>query len=481
LAERLAAAGVRRAFGFPGGGSNLDLIEALADAGIEWVLTHTETAAAFMACATAELTGTPGVVIVGNGPGVASVVNGVAQAALDRTPLVVISDREVDPRAASSGHQVLDHRALLAPLVKYGATLSPEAIEIALAAAVAWPPGPVHLEMPRNGKLESAPAAPPAVRRSPAATLDAAERPAILVGLEANHGVEPEALRALAHRIGAAVFTTYKSKGVYPEDDPRWAGIVTNAEIERPLLSRADAILTVGLDRVELLERPWGYTAPVVADVGAPGPGFPLEEIAAAREAMLAGLRAPGGELPGWRIVETVAAELPPQTTFAVDAGAHMFPATWLVHPSGPRRFLISNGLASMGFALPAAVAAALERPRETALAFCGDGGMAYHAAELETAVRCGAKVIVVVLNDASLSLIRIKQEAKGYTRRPLSFGRTDFAGLATAYGARGAHVETADQLRAAVREALAATAGTVIDVHTSGTEYAATLSHIRG
>jgi acetolactate synthase-1/2/3 large subunit len=106
---------------------------------------------------------------------------------------------------------------------------------------------------------------------------------------------------------------------------------------------------------------------------------------------------------------------------------------------------------------------------------------MAYHAAELETAVRCGAKVIVVVLNDAGLSLIRIKQEAKGYTRRPLSFGRTDFAQLATAHGVRGVTATTADDLRAAIRAALAAPGSAVIDVHTTGTEYAATLTHIRG
>jgi acetolactate synthase-1/2/3 large subunit len=124
IAERLAEAGVRRAFGVPGGGSNLDLIEALGAAGIEFVLTRTELGAAFMACAGAELTGVPGVVLVGNGPGLTSVVNGVAHAHLDRVPLLVISDRFTATEAATTGHQVLPQRRLLEPLVRFGATIA---------------------------------------------------------------------------------------------------------------------------------------------------------------------------------------------------------------------------------------------------------------------------------------------------------------------------------------------------------------------
>ena len=154
LAERLARAGVATVFGFPGGGSNLDLIEAFGDAGIRFVLTHTETGAAFMAAGQAEATGRPGAVMVGNGPGLASVVNGVAHADLDRVPLVVISDRYTEEEAATSGHQVLDQRALLAPLVRYGATLSAARaagqIDAAIAAAQGPTPGPVHLDVPRT-------------------------------------------------------------------------------------------------------------------------------------------------------------------------------------------------------------------------------------------------------------------------------------------------------------------------------------------
>jgi acetolactate synthase-1/2/3 large subunit len=531
LAARLRAHGIVRAFGFPGGGSNLDLFEELDEAGIGCTLTHTENGAAFMAAAGAEIERTPGVVVVGNGPGLASVVDGVAHAWLDRVPLVVISDRYSEGEAATSGHQVLDQRALLEPVTKAGITLRPEgaaaAIDELLAIATSFPQGPVHIDMERNasaersGEIEAA-AAPPAAVAEPvdhsrldqfAAELAAAEAPVLLVGLEANEGVSPERLRELAHSAAAAAFTTYNAKGAYPERDPRWAGILTGGELERPLLERADLMLAIGLDAVELLGKPWPYEARVLslaagagadsylapvarvagdlpASVGelaarlsaAPGAGLAENEVVDFRERALASLRLdPEQPLPGWRIVETLDAVLPAGATISVDAGSHMFPATNFARPEGPNRFLISNGLATMGYALPAAIGAALARPEAPSVALTGDGGMAYNSHELETAVREGARVIVVVFNDSSLSLIRIKQEAKGFARRPLDFGPTDFAALAAALGVAGTVVADAGELAAALEEALVRAGSTVIDARTSGEECARTLAVVRG
>ncbi len=177
IAERLAARGVERAFGFPGGGSNLDLIEAFAGAGIEFVLAHTEVSAALMACAWAELTGRAGVVVVGNGPGLASVVNGVAHAWLDRVPLLVVSDRYTEAEAATTGHQILDQRALLAPVVKWSATVDASvSVDHALDVALAMPCGPVHLDMPRTIGAEAAAPAPPAADAAAARRLAARRR-----------------------------------------------------------------------------------------------------------------------------------------------------------------------------------------------------------------------------------------------------------------------------------------------------------------
>ena len=520
IARELQRRGVRSVYGFPGGGSNLDLIASLTRAGIDFVLTRTEGGAAFMAAAGAELTGVPGVVVVGSGPGLTSVVNGVAHAHLDRVPLLVISDRYTDAERAATDHQVLDHRALLAPVVKSSATVdagsAAAATAAALARALTHPRGPVHLDVPRD--VAAAPArdeivTPPAGRAtrttgSPAeivAALRGAERPVILVGLECNHAVDSANLLRLAEHAGAAVLTTYKAKGMFSEDHPLWGGIVTGATLEGALLEGSDAIVALGLDPVELLTRPWPYPAPRlqvracdlgIAHLGAEEAwvgdlGADVRRLAAAAgpsarprtvDPGLDRLRLrPASGMATWEAIEAVAAEAPHHAVVAVDAGAHMFAATSFWRCRAPRRFLISNGLASMGFAVPAAIAAARERPDAPAIAITGDGGMAYHGFELETAVRCGARVVVVVIDDASLSLIRIKHEAKGHPRRQLDFGPVGFAGFAAALGVAGATVETPAELRAATRAAIASPRSTVIDVRLSGDEHRATLDAIRG
>ena len=524
LAERLAAAGVTTVFGFPGGGSNLDLVEAFEDAGVRFVLTHTETGAAFMAAGQAEATGGLGAVMVGNGPGLTSVVNGAAHADLDRVPLIVVSDRYSEHEAATTGHQVLDQRALLAPLVRYGATLSAERaaeqVDAAIAAAQGPLPGPVHLDVPRTlaGEQAAPGGAAPDARVADGDAGAALEllrtsaRPVVILGLEANApDVDAADVRRLVEASGAAVLTTYKAKGCFDERHERWAGILTGGAIEQPVLDAADAALLIGLDPVELLGRPWPLHVPT-AQIGrantryfgdavalVPGgvgvavagladalerrPGWPVGAVTALRDRALAAMRVrPELPLPGWRIAETIEEQLGGgDVTYAVDAGSHMFPATMFLRPRGPRRFLISNGLATMGYALPAAIGAALSHPERLVVAVSGDGGMAYHLAELETAARIGARVVVVVFNDASLSLIRIKQEAKGYVRSPLDFTRTGFAAAAESFGAVGARVDDAGGLVAALRAAAQRSQSTLIDVQTTGAEAAETLRVVRG
>lgn len=148
--QRLRAAGTRAIFGVPGGGSNLDLIEAARGAGLPFILTSTETAGAIAAIAQAEISGAPGACLTGIGPGAASVVNGVACAFLDRVPLVVFTDAP----AGTFEHQRLDQRALLAPVTKWSAVISADTVgdvmNEAIARAMAHPRGPVHVEFP-NG------------------------------------------------------------------------------------------------------------------------------------------------------------------------------------------------------------------------------------------------------------------------------------------------------------------------------------------
>jgi acetolactate synthase-1/2/3 large subunit len=352
--------------------------------------------------------------------------------------------------------------------------------------------------------------APAPLLQGAADRLGRASRPVVLVGHEAR-GVEQDDLVRMVELLRAPTLATYKAKGVFPETHPLSAGIVTGAEIERPLLERADVFLGVGFDPIELLARPWPFRAPVYALRADPGPDLYLApqssatgdvgamlvgigeslsqtrsewdvaEVRALKAEMLDALRVPAdGALAGWEVVEAVQHESPEETTVAVDAGSHMFAVTWFWDSTRPSCFLISNGLATMGYAVPAGLAASL-LGHETVIAFTGDGGLLLNGNELETAARVGARLIVVVLNDASLSLIRIKQEDFGYERAGVDFLRSDFTLFARALGVHGVHATTADEVRAAVRAALLESGSTLIDVRLSGSENRAVHRAIRG
>jgi len=522
LADAIAARAGDRVFAFPGGGTNLNVLEALADRDVDVVLARSEGGAAFMASAYADLTGKPVALLVGLGPGAANVVNGMAHALLDQSPLLLVGDRFSAAELETSGHQVLDQRAVLGPVTKWQETLTTSnavaVVDRALDVAVEHPAGPVYLEFPRNA-LAGSDAGPHPQRVEAAheelpvaaiSALAAARRPVLLVGDEAADCPQAE-LVALAERLTAPVLSTYKGKGIFPEDHDLWFGILTNAAIEGELLADADFLLALGVDPVELLPRVWTVAAPVLAlrAHGEPAPGYlprwaaigsvavlarglaRLEESASEwtpgevserREAVFAKLRIMSpGSLSAVEVVESVLAEVPAETTVSVDAGAHMFAATWFWRATVARRFLISNGLATMGYAVPAAVAAALARPGEPVVAFTGDGGFLLHGTELETATRLKRKVIVVVLNDASLSLIRIKQEDLGFRRLGVDFSRARLADFGCALGAVGARASDAGGLRSAVRDALARPESTVIEVELAGREYGALQHAIRG
>ncbi len=523
IARAVAEHGADRAFVFPGGGSNLEVIEALQVAGVDVVLCHSEGGAALMAAAYAHLVCRPVLLLVGLGPGVASAVNGLAHALLDQSALVVISDRQNEAELRRSGHQALDQQALLAPVTKWQAMLAAEGaaetVGRALADAATPPCGPVHLELTREVALATTrpdasrfpaaqPAGMPAARNQAAlaraaSILTEALRPVVLVGDEAL-AMRQAQLVALLERVGGPVLCSYKAKGAFPEEHPLWCGIVTAAALEAPLLGAADAILAVGLDPVELLSTPWPASAPIVAlrehgervsgyaprellcgevaELAAalharlqppPSAAWSKAAIAAIRTEMLDAIRvAAPGSLSALEVIEAVQAAAPSDAVVTVDAGAHMLAATWGWRSHRPRRFLISNGLATMGFAVPAALAAALADPAAPVIAFTGDGGFLLHAAELETAVRLGARILVVVLNDAGLSLIRIKQEDRRYRRTAVDFGPIDAAGLGRALGTAGVVARSAGEVSAAVGEALGAPGPTVLDVKLTGAEY---------
>ena len=521
IVAALARAGTRLVFGVPGGGPNLDVVGAAEAAGLRFVLAHGETAATIMAATSADLTGVPGAVVVTRGPGLASAVNGIAHAALDRLPVVVIADTVTDARIS---HQRIDQEALGRSVAKAAVTVSgPRAAARAVATALGAPPGPVIANMDdgaadQDGSGEIAPSAAEGSAAVLAEAVQGARRPVVLLGTGAIPRTAAVRDALGGRRIPA--LHTYRARGVLPDSGAEAAGLVTGGTMEWPLLSAADLIIGLGVDDAEMIPARWDYAARtiLVSEPGAPpahgwftgateltmpiddalgvlaaGPVGTMEwppdagraaKTDAARRLAAAATAAPGRLAPQ-QVVATARACAPPQTIATVDAGAHMMVAMPLWEVPGPRLLLTSSGLATMGYALPAAIAAALCRPQTQevpVLAFTGDGGLGMTLAEIETAVRLSLRVIVIVFNDAALSLIEIKQKPAGHGgEEAVRYRPTSFAAAAAAMGAAGAAVTSERELAAALTDALARPGPTVIDAHVDPAGYPAVMDLSRG
>jgi acetolactate synthase I/II/III large subunit len=528
-AYALAEAGPGVMFGVPGGGSNLDIIGAAESAGLTFVLTHSEFAAAVMAGVCGELTGAPASCLVTRGPGAASSINGVAQALLDRQPMLILTDAVPASGATRVSHQRLDHRALFAPVTKGSGVLGTgdqqRVMRDALGIATSGPQGPVHLDVDptSESRLAASAGADPTVgkRLDPAvlsaggslaainSMLTAARKPVVVIGLGARH--EAAAIRALLAGTSIPVLQTYKAKGTIPDSGPNAAGLMTGATIEAPVLREADVIVTIGLDAVELIPGSWPYAAPVVAlnswpeqppatRLAATAVG-PLRELLAGLVALPDGwdpsfaqrerqrgldllVRGPaaGVGLAPWEVVQELRSIAPAGSVATVDAGAHMLVAMPLWFTQNPAEVLVSSGLATMGFALPAAIAASLLKPGIRVFCLVGDGGLGMVLGELETAARLRLPLTIAVFNDSALSLIKIKQSASGHGgSRAVSYGPTDFAQIAAACGIHSARVTSKPELRDAACRSLEVSGPMLLDVLVDGSSYPYILDIIRG
>lgn len=505
-AEYLRRQGVRYAFG-QGGLEAVELLEALRAAGIEFVWTHHEGAAAFAAAALGELTGLPGLCVATRGPGATNLLTGVAHAWLDRAPLLAVSG-DTDPALkASLPHQELPLVDVFAPVAKRALTLTADNLTAELPRAfdlaVDLPCGPVYLAFPQSEArrpvaLGPEPAAAPAVPWGASAALgnaveviNAARRPILYVGLGVHHTAWERDLLNLAERIGGPVVVTPKAKGYFPEDHPRFAGVYQayqDAPVKE-LFRQADLVVGVGLDSVEMA-KPWEFAAPVVNVAVRPESAYfpdllpvpangdtgirplvervsvrsawPADAVALARRAV-ASLLQPGwrGEAPRGLTPQAVLGELRallrPEAIVACDVGSHrqltaqIWPTYW------PRTFLTSNGLSSVGYALPAALAAKLACPDRQVVCLVGDGGLLMFPGELQTLARLGLGVVVVVWADFGSSSTRLEHERSGYPAQGGTFGGdADFAVLARSFGVWATTIERPAEIGAKLRAALA-------------------------
>ena len=513
LARRLYLAGCRRAFGMPGG-EVLTLIDALEAAGIEFVLCHHENAAGFIAEGAHHVDGAPAILVATVGPGAMNGVNVVANAEQDRVPMIVLTGC-VDPDEAETyNHQVLDHRAVFAPITKATFTLTQgaaavqadKAVRIATGAA-GGRCGPVHVDVPisvadapvPDAMVQRVDAAPKAIGAAALARardmLARAERPIMLAGLDAVRDGAGDAIRAFCEAHSVPLVTTYKGKGLLDEGHPLslgGAGLSPLADKTLlPLFREADLIVLAGYDPIEMRtgwRGVWDADAQDVIDISHDANlhgmhGATLEVIAPVGETLDAirdgvaarkvwdcsGARATlkdafaAKEWGPDAIVEICREVCPPRTIATADSGAHRILLSQMWECDEARTLLQSSGLCTMGCALPLAIGAKRAAPDRAVVGFMGDAGFLMVAGELASAAALDLPVVFVVFVDRSLALIELKQRQRQMKNTGVDFGATDHAAVARAFGGNGVQVRDRDGLRAAMTEALAADTFTLI------------------
>jgi acetolactate synthase-1/2/3 large subunit len=523
LAATLRDAGITRLFGLPGG-EILDFMEAARAAGIDFLLTRHEATASFMADVTGQIDGVPGVCVATLGPGAVNMTLGVANAFLDRSPVIAITASHATTAARYATHQNLDLNAVYRPFTKLALTLdgvdTADKIRAAIDVSLAPRRGPVHIALPSDvARTEDrvTGSAPSIVRAQPTRTdhspdlaavaqaLRAARRPVVILGLDLDPHTHTGAVRAFVERLGAPVFVTPKAKGMLPEDHPLFGGVCAGVSADSVVLDffkRADLLVGLGFEPVES-DKLWHHTMKLVSigpstiaaesfrpDAEAVGD---LEQLLPAlsthlpdalewstsdcsrvRDDIAGALHPPPRHrgLSGYELTRRLRELFPRDTLFTTDVGSVKMITSQAWTTYAPLTFFESNGLSAMSYSLPAAMALRLRHPSAPILCTVGDGGFGMTIADLETCVREGLRVVVVVYNDSSLSLIDAAQQRRGYPTLGVRYGMVDFAAAAAAFGAWSCRVDTMAQLDAAVREAQQADRIAVIDAIVDPTEY---------
>ncbi|MGH2522106.1 MAG: thiamine pyrophosphate-binding protein [Anaerolineales bacterium] len=506
IAQTLHASGVRHVFGHPGG-EVVDLIEAIEQQGIKFILTGHESAAAFMAGALGRLTGSPGVCLATLGPGACNLVLGVGCAYLDRDPLLAFSARTATQRARLSNKQNLPLNEVFAPITKWSVALdgaaTEEAIRSALTVARTPPRGPVFLSLPadiaigpdRPGDLAPQPPALPLpddrAFEEIVRALNEARRPIGVVGLALDPERDALAVRRFLAETGLPYVVLPQAKGVADEDGEMYLGTVAPGAGDAFIvewLDQSDCLLGIGFDPVESSQdwhfhRPFyslangpvgfadfqpaaecaGNVSELLARLGAAYRGGSEWTTAAARDlrqrvaaAITPAQDANPAGLSPYHLMRAVREAVPDPTIVTTDVGAHKMLIAQVWRTTQPRTFLVSNGLSAMGYGVSAALAAALIRPEQPVVGVIGDGGFAMMVQELETARRMGVAPLLIVLCDRSLAVIKVAQAARGIPYRGVDFAPVDWARVAEGFGVNGITVRTLSDVQRAVSDWLA-------------------------
>ncbi|SHG83182.1 acetolactate synthase large subunit [Ferrimonas marina] len=506
MVQALQAEGVKQIFAVPGE-ENLDLLQALHDSDIELVLTRHEQGAAFMAATYGRLTGRAGVCMATLGPGATNFTTCAAYAQLGGFPLVMITGQKPIKTSKQGQFQVVDVVNLFKPITKLSHQIVhgdriPSQVREAFRQAEEERPGAVLLELPEDIAREPvhaevfqrsvrAYAEPsPEVIDQVADAIRQAKHPLLLLGAGANRQEIGDALCTLLSCVPLYFCSTQMGKGVVDEAHPRCLGTaaLSAGDYLHCAIDRADLIINVGHDVVEKPPFFMEHGGKTVVHINYRSaqvdpvyfPQFELVgDVAATIEALsqrLDGLtidnayfgrihdeiRAQLSEgsdderfpVVPQRLLAEVRAAMGPEDVIALDNGIYKI---WFARNYPAYRantVLLDNALATMGAGLPSAMMAAMLYPQRRVMAICGDGGFMMNSQELETAVRLGLNLVVLILNDGAYGMIRWKQAQQGLSDWGLTFNNPDFLLYAQSYGAQGHRPNSAAQLRPVLERA---------------------------
>ena len=498
MIQCLEEEGVEYVFGIPGE-ENLDFLDSLSRSKIKLILTRHEQAAGFMAATYGRLTGKTGVCLSTLGPGATNFVTAAAYAQLGGMPILMITGQKPIKHSKQGQFQIIDVVDMMRPITKYTRQIVsgdsiPSRVREAFRLAEEEKPGAVHLELPEDIAAEDSlirPIPASAVRRptteakslnAAVALLKEAKHPLLVIGAGANRKLTAKQLHNFVEKQGIPFITTQMGKGVVDESHPLFLGnaaLSANDFIHRAV-DHADVILNIGHDVVEkppfFMERAdlkvihvnfnsarvdpvYFPQVEMVGDIAntiwqlnetlTPQPQWDFTCIFTARDAMASHVKE-GQDDPRFpvypqRIVADIRKIMPNNGIIALDNGVYKI---WFArnYPARqPNTVLLDNALATMGAGLPSAMAAKMVYPDRPVMAVCGDGGFMMNSQELETAVRLGLDLIVVILNDNAYGMIKWKQANMGFDNFGLDYHNPDFCKYAESYGAHGHSLQATD------------------------------------
>ncbi len=499
--ECLEAEGVEYIFGVPGE-ENLDLLESLSHSKqIKLILTRHEQGAAFMAATYGRHTGKTGVCLATLGPGATNLVTGAAYAQLGGMPILMITGQKPIKHSKQGRFQILDVVDMMGPLTKFTHQLHsgdniPSRVREAFRLAEEEKPGATHLELPEDIADEQTDARPigRSVARRPSAevkavrlaveALEAAKSPVLVIGAGANRTMTGKMLGEFIEETGIPFVTTQMGKGVIDERHPLFLGCaaLSSGDFCHRAIEDADCIVNVGHDVIEkppfFMEANGATVIHIANRTAEVDPVyFPqievIGDIANAIWQIKEGITRQDhwsfDRLLCYRQAETVHTQpladderfpifpphlvaqvrrsMPEDSIICLDNGVYKiwFARNYTAYL--PNTVLLDNALATMGAGLPSAMMSAMQYPDRKVMAICGDGGFMMNSQEMETAVRLGLNLTVLILRDDAYGMIRWKQANMGFADYGLTYGNPDFVKYAESYGAHGHRVTSAAHL----------------------------------